>query len=89
MRREWVTAVCCGLAIAIPTIAQAQEFQVFDHRLSKVEKRADKEVTYAPSLAVSRDSNVRISTKGKQLLLPAIAVFQAPKLRTVAFYEEE
>lgn len=52
MRREWVTAVCCGLAIAIPTIAQAQEFQVFVHRLSKVEKRADKEVTYAPSLAV-------------------------------------
>ncbi|MBX7541918.1 lytic transglycosylase domain-containing protein [Qipengyuania sphaerica] len=52
MKREWVTAVCCGLAIAIPTIAQAQEFQVFDHRLSKVEKRADKEVTYAPSLAV-------------------------------------
>ena len=52
MRRKWVTGVCCGLAIAIPTIAQAQEFQVFDHRLSKVEKRADKEVTYAPSLAV-------------------------------------
>ena len=52
MRREWVTAVCCGLAIAIPPIAQAQEFQVFDHRLSKVEKRADKEVTYASSLAV-------------------------------------
>ena len=52
MKREWVTAVCCGLAIAIPTIAHAQEFQVFDHRLSKVEKRADKEVTYAPSLAV-------------------------------------
>lgn len=52
MRREWVTAVCCGLAIAIPTIAQAQEFQVFVHRLSKVEKRADKEITYAPSLAV-------------------------------------
>lgn len=52
MRRRCVAGVCCGLAIAIPTIAQAQEFQIFDHRLSKVEKRADKEVTYAPSLAV-------------------------------------
>ena len=52
MKRKWVTGVCCGLAIAIPTIAHAQEFQIFDHRLSKVEKRADKEVTYAPSLAV-------------------------------------
>ncbi|MEO0688728.1 MAG: lytic transglycosylase domain-containing protein [Pseudomonadota bacterium] len=52
MRREWITGVCWGLAIAIPTIAQAQEFQIFDHRLSRVEKPADKEVTYDPSLAV-------------------------------------
>jgi soluble lytic murein transglycosylase-like protein len=52
MRRKWVTDVCCGLAIAIPTIAQAQEFQVFDHRLSEIEKAAEIEVGYDPSLAV-------------------------------------
>ncbi|WP_255573942.1 lytic transglycosylase domain-containing protein [Erythrobacter sp. SCSIO 43205] len=44
--------VYCGLAIAFPAIAQAQEFQVFDHRLSKVEKAADQEVTYDPASAV-------------------------------------
>ncbi|QFT77489.1 transglycosylase SLT domain-containing protein [Erythrobacter sp. THAF29] len=52
MRRKWVTGVCCGLAIAIPAIAQAQEFRVFDHRLSRVEKPVDNEVMYDPSLAV-------------------------------------
>lgn len=54
MRRNWVTGLCCGLAIAIPAIAQAQEFRVFDHRLSRVEKPADKEVVYDPSLAAGR-----------------------------------
>jgi hypothetical protein len=52
MRRKWVTGVCCGLAIAIPAIAQAQEFQVFDHRLNRVEEPTDKEVTYDPSLTM-------------------------------------
>ena len=51
MRQIWVTGVCCGLAIAIPAIAQAQEFRVFDHRLSEVEKPADIEFTHDPSLA--------------------------------------
>lgn len=52
MRRNWVTGVCCGFAITIPAIAQAQEFRVFDHRLSSVEKPADQKVTHDPSLAV-------------------------------------
>lgn len=52
MRLEWVAGVCCGLAIGTPAVAQGQEFQVFDHRFSRIEKSADKEVAYDPSLAV-------------------------------------
>ena len=52
MRRQWVAGVCCGIAVVVPAIAHSQEFQVFDHRLSRLERSADLEVAFDPSLAV-------------------------------------
>lgn len=49
MKLFWVTGTCCALTVAISGSARAQEFQVFDHDLGKVEIAIDEEAGLNPT----------------------------------------